>query len=98
MNAPVRVDEFDIFMPGIDPAERNKRMRLRALRNTATALVNGTDSDNARGLGWMVVEYATGSLYAPSAAGALDELNLLCTRLLKVAVQAEQLDLERFAE
>lgn len=98
MNAPARPDEFEIFMPGLDPAEREKRAKLRALRNTATALVNATESDNARALAWMIVEYVTGSLFAPGAAYALDELNLLCVRLLKVAVQIEQIDLERFGE
>src|SRR5690348_7565120 len=97
MNAPAKLDEFEIFMPGLSPSEREKRAKLRSLRNTATALVNSTDSDNARALGWMVVEYATGSLYAPGAADALDEINQLCARLIKVAVQAEQIDLERLA-
>lgn len=95
--APER-DSIRTFLPQIGDEEFALRSKLRSLRNTATALINSTDSDNARALGWMIVEYATGSLYAPGAAPALDEINILCTRLLKVAVQAEQLDLERFAE
>lgn len=98
MNAPARLDEFEILMPGLAPIEREKRALLRGYRNAATAMINTTDSDNARALAWMAIEYASGAMYAVGAAEALDDLNRLCKRLMLTAMLAEELDLARFAE
>lgn len=92
------MDDIRTFLPGVSEEEHARRSKLRELRNAATAMVNSTDSDSARSLAWMTIEYATGALYAPGATDALDDLNKLCTRLMLTAMQAEQLDLERFAE
>ena len=91
-------DDIRIFMPGIPQEEYDKRAKLRSLRNAATAMRTNTDSDNARCLADMAIEYATGALYAPGAADDLDDLNQLCTRLMKTAMQAEIIDIERLAE
>lgn len=92
------MDDIRTFLPDISDEEHARRSKLRGLRNAATAMVNNTDSDNARALGWLTIEYASGALYCPGASDALDDLNKLCTRLMLTAMQAEQLDLERFAE
>lgn len=96
--ATIQRDDIAIFLPGIGDEEYAKRAKLRSLRNAATAMIGSTESGNARSLAWMANDYATGALFAPGAAHALDGLNKLCTRLMIVAMQAEQLDLERFAE
>lgn len=100
MNAHTTIEADDIrtFLPTIGEEEYARRAKLRSLRNAATAMVNNTDSDTARGLAWFAIEYATGALYAPGAAEALDELIRICTRLMLTAIQAEQIDLARFAE
>ena len=100
MNAPATIkrDEIRVFLPGISDEEHAKRALLRSYRNAASALIASTQSDVARGLAWMASDYVTGALYAPGAACALDELNKLCKRLMLTAIQAEQIDLERFAE
>lgn len=100
MNAPASIDLDDIrtFLPGIDEEEHAKRAKLRSYRNAANGLVNLTDSVTARSLAWLAVEYVTGSLYAPGAADALEELIEFTRRLLIVAQQAERIDEARFAE
>ena len=100
MNAPVTIDRDDIrtFLPGIPADEYEKRAKLRSYRNAATAMRTNTDSDTARGLANVAIEYATGALYAPGATDVLDDLNKLCKRLMLTAMQAEQIDLERFAQ
>lgn len=100
MNAVASIAQDDIltFLPGIPDEEHAKRALLRSYRNAATAMIASTQSDIARGLAWTASEYATGALYSPGAVHALDELNKLCKRLMLTAMQAEQIDLERFAE
>lgn len=90
---------------GLEPTQRplatvlrRLRAKLRSLRNAASAMIASTKSDTARALAWFATEYATQALYAPDAAHALDDLNKLCTRFMLTAMQAEQIDLERFAE
>ncbi|QFI63769.1 hypothetical protein D0Y83_11210 [Qipengyuania flava] len=100
MNAIANIshDDIRLFLPGIADEEHEKRAKMRSYRNAASAMIARTDSDNARSLAWLVVEYATGALYNPGAACALDDLNKLCKRLMLTAMQAEEIDLERFAE
>lgn len=87
------IDEMDVFLPGIAPDERERRVKLRELRNVASAMIGSTDSATARQLAWIVTEYATEALYAPAAAEALNDLNKLCKRLMLTALQAEHIDL-----
>ena len=96
--ATIQRDEIRLFLPGIPEDEREKREKLRSYRNAATAMIARTDSDSARALAWMASDYATGALYNAGASCALDDLNKLCRRLMLTAMQAEQIDLERFAE
>lgn len=100
MNAPVTIprDDIRLFLPGIPEKEYGKRALLRSYRNAATAMRTNTQSDVARGLANLTIEYASGALYAPAAEPWLDDLNKLCKRLMLTAMQAEQIDLERFAE
>lgn len=98
MSAPTTIemrDEIRLFLPGISDEEHAKRVRLRSLRNAATAMIARTDSGAARSLAWMASDYATGALYSTGSTGTLDDLNRLCTRLLKTAMLAEEIDEER---
>lgn len=91
-------DDIRLFLPGVSDEEHAKRALLRSYRNAASAMIASTGSDIARWLAWTASDYATGAIYNPGAAQALDDLNKLCKRLMLTAMQAEQLDLERFAE
>jgi|GEM_PF-1433634 len=90
---PEKLDEIRTFLPGIGEAEYELRAKLRALRNTASAMVSNTESNTARQLAWIVVEYATPTLYAPGTPVAFADLNKFCTRLMLTAMQAENMDL-----
>lgn len=90
-------DDISLFLPGLSIEEREKRVLLRGYRNAATAMIASTESNNARALAWMANDYVTGSLYNTGATYALDDLNKLCRRLMLTAMQAEEIDLERFA-
>lgn len=93
-----QLDEITKFMGKLPVEEFERRAKLRSYRNAATAMIASTDSTNARSLAWMVNEYVTGALYAPGAEPWLDDLIKLCKRLMLTAMQAEEIDLERFAE
>lgn len=86
------LDEIRTFLPGIGDEEYALRAKLRSLRNTASAMISNTESDTARQLAWIVVEYATPALYAPGIPVEFEELNKLCTRLMLTALQAEKID------
>ncbi|GAA0755187.1 hypothetical protein FHS52_000002 [Erythromicrobium ramosum] len=80
------------FCAGDIPAdEYERRAKLRSFRNAASAMIARTPSDTARYLAWEVVEWATPNLYAPAPLEWLDELNTLSRRLLRTAMQAEQM-------
>ncbi|OBX20290.1 hypothetical protein A9995_00725 [Erythrobacter sp. QSSC1-22B] len=100
MNAQtaIKPDEITTFLGSIPAEEFEKRSKLRSLRNAAAAMIASTESDTARALAWFATEYATQALYSPGATQALDDLNKLCTRFMLTAIQAEQIDLERFGE
>jgi hypothetical protein len=100
MNAQtvVKPDEIYTFLGAISDEEYERRAKLRTYRNAASAMIANTESDTARALAWFTTEYATGALYAPGAADALDDLNKLCRRLMLTAMQAEQIDVLRFPE
>lgn len=85
-------DEIRVFMPTIGEEELALRARMRALRNTASAMICKTESGTARQLAWIVTEYATEALYTPMESEALTDLNKFFNRLLLTAVQAEQID------
>lgn len=87
------LDDIRTFLPGIGEVEYELRAKLRALRNTASAMVSNTESDTARQLAWLVVDYATPCLYAPGTTVAFADLNKLCTRLMLTAMHAEKMDL-----
>jgi hypothetical protein len=93
MTEDAQLDDIRTFLPGIGDNEYELRAKLRALRNTASAMVSNTESDTARQLAWIVVEYATPALYAPGTPVAFADLNKLCTRLMLTAMQAENMDL-----
>ncbi|MCZ8369465.1 MAG: hypothetical protein O9293_05770 [Porphyrobacter sp.] len=94
MNAPTTIplDSIRTFLGhGIPAEEYERRRKLESYRNAASALVARTDCDTARYLAWEVIEWATPNLYAPAPLAWLDQLNQLASRLLKTALQAEQM-------
>ena len=96
MNAPARIEPMDdirTFLPGIPADEYDRRVKLRSYRNAATAMVHNTDSDTARALAWIAIEYVTFNLYAPADPDQLDDLGRFCKRLMLTAMQAEDIDL-----
>ena len=92
MPAPVKTDDIQTFLPGIPAEEYERRVKLRGYRNIATDLIGKTDCGTARGLAWIVIEYAAASLYAPAPLEWLDQINKFARRLLLTAMQAEEMD------
>lgn len=96
MNAPATftpsLDPIRTFIPGIAEDEWQRRAKLQSYRNAATGMIALTRCATARQLAWLVIEHATPCLYAPAPPEGLDALNLLCSRLLKTAMTAEQFD------
>lgn len=88
-------DDILLLLPGIDPdsEEYAARARLRGQRNAMSALIATTESDTARGLAWLVVEYATVHLYAAADLERLCEIGRFCHRLSLTAMQAQDIDL-----
>ena len=96
---PVLRDDILLAMPEIEPdsEEHKARAKLRSYRNAATALVNSTESANARSLAWLIIEISTNWLYAAADEATLIEINRHANRLLITAVHAEQLHDEGIA-
>lgn len=97
MNAPVTIrldplDEIRTLMGPISDDECERRAKLRAYRNVATAMISTTQSDTARVLAWQAIEWISPNLYAPAPIDFLDALNQLVSRLLRTALTAEDLD------
>lgn len=86
------LDPIRTFLPGIGEDEYARRAKLQSYRNAATGMIALTHCDTARWLAEVVVQYATPCLYSPAPPEGLDLLNLLCSRLLKTAMTAEQFD------
>ncbi|WP_394729056.1 hypothetical protein [Altererythrobacter sp. GH1-8] len=94
MNAAVMLDRDDIrvFLPNIGEAEHALRAKMRSYRNAASAMVSRTESDTARQLAWIVVEYGCANLYAPATEPELEDLNKLFKRLMITAIHVENID------
>ena len=97
MNAPAninldRLDEIRTLLGPISDEEYDRRAKLRAYRNAATAMIANTQSDTARILAWQVIEWLSPFLYAPAPVEWLDKLGHLASRLLRTAMTAEELD------
>lgn len=96
MNAPSTfapaLDPIREFIPNIAGDEYDRRAKLLAYRNAASGMVAVTHCDTARQLAWIVLEYATPTVFAPAPPEGLDMLNQLCSRLLRTAMTAEALD------
>lgn len=72
--------------------EYDLRARLRGQRNAMTALRDRTQSDTARCLAWLVIEYTSAHLYARCDHDRLREIGRFCHRLSLTALQAEEID------
>ncbi len=91
--APASVaDEILVFMPGIKPEELEIRAKLRRYRNVATALIARTESPTARQQAWIVVEYATETMFLPASAEFLADVSKFCARTMICAMHAERLE------
>lgn len=91
--APNGPDDLLTFCPGIQGEEYQLRANMRSFRNTAAAMITGTESGTARQIAWIVTDYSTELLYAPISNAALADLNKFFNRLLLTAMQAERIDL-----
>ena len=76
-----------------DSDEYQLRARLRGQRNAMTALGTRSQSDTARCLAWLVVEYAGAHVYSAASLDRLSEIGRFCHRLSLTAMQAEDVDL-----
>lgn len=97
MNAPARIkldrlDEIRTLLGPISDEEYERRAKLRAYRNAASAMISATHSETARVLAWQAIEWISPNLYAPAPLEFLDLLNQLVSRLLRTAITAEDLD------
>ncbi|MXP27911.1 hypothetical protein GRI58_03625 [Porphyrobacter algicida] len=93
MNAPAKLDDIQTFMGEIPAEEYERRTQLRSYRNAASAMVSIAKTETAMQLAWLVVDRLTPWLYAPASTAALDDLLLLCKRLMAAASQVENMDL-----
>lgn len=92
MNAPVKLDDIRTILPGISEEEYEARTKLRSLRNAASAQLAKAESETAKQLAFVVVEYLAVYFYAPLELAALAELKQFCTRLMLVSCQAENIE------
>ena len=90
--ATILPDDIATFLPGLPPEEYELRAKLRSYRNAATAMVHNTESNNARALAWMVIEYVSETIYSPAHASLLPEIGKLCKRLMLTAMQIEEME------
>lgn len=95
MNAPatIPVDTIRTFLGPIPEAEHARRAKLESYRNVAMAMVASAKNETARTLAWQVIDWAADWVYRPGVpAEWLDQLNKLASRLLRTAIQAEEMD------
>lgn len=86
-------DEIPVFLGKIPLEEYERRAKLRSHRNAASALVAYTQSDTARALAWIVIDWASPWLYQPGLSLEwLDQLNKLSNRLMLTAIQAQSME------
>lgn len=91
--ASLASDEISTFLPGISDGEHERRAKLRSYRNAASAMLGSAKSDTAKHLAWAAIEWASPNLYSPADVDWLDQVNLLCKRLLVTAMQVEDMAL-----
>lgn len=88
------LDDIRIFLPSVGDEEYTLRAKMRSYRNVASCMVHRSESNTARQLAWLVVDYATLWIYAAASEGQIKELNRFFYRLLITAMQAESIDLQ----
>lgn len=96
MSAPasIKPDEIATFMGAISSDEYERRAKLRSYRNAASQMLGSARTDHARQLAWAVIEWASPNLYNSAPIDWLDKVNLLCRRLLLIAMQVEDMALD----
>ena len=93
MNAPLKLDTLATLLGPIPDEERERRAKLMAYRNAASAMIAQTRSDTARSLAFLACDWIAPFLFDRAAPVAfLDRLTVLVSRLLKTAITAEELD------
>lgn len=86
------IDDLLAFMPEIGAEERSVRAKIRTCRNAASFKATQTESTFARDLCWQVTEVATFWIYRPASIGALNEVVVYMTELLRLADSTEAME------
>ena len=93
MNAPVKIDPLRTILGELPAEEHERRSKLMAYRNAASAMIAQTHSDTARALAFLACDWIAPFLFDRAAPVAfLDRLTVLVSRLLKTAITAEEID------
>lgn len=93
MNAPVKIDPLRTILGELPAEEHERRSKLMAYRNAASAMIAQTQSDTARSLAFLACDWIAPFLFDRAVPVAfLDRLTVLVSRLLKTAITAEEID------
>ena len=93
MNAPVTIDPLRTILGELPADERDRRAKLMAYRNAASAMIAQTQSDTARWLAFVACDWINPFLFDRAVpVEFLDRLTVLVSRLLKTAISAEEID------
>ena len=86
MNAPIKLDALETFMPWEPEDKKDMRRRLHKCRDLAARRASHTECDTARALFWDANQAASEHLYAPKASlERLKDVRDTCLRLFQVA-------------
>jgi len=93
MNAPVKIDPLRTILGELPAEEHERRSKLMAYRNAASAMIAQTRSDTARFLAFLACDWIAPFLFDRALpVEFLDRLTVLVSRLLKTAITAEEID------
>lgn len=87
-----KLDQIQLFLPGISPAEHSLRKRLLSARNVASAAMQATPPGATHDLFGMMDEAANTWLFKPATMTQLAEAVEVCGLLWKATQIAERLE------
>jgi hypothetical protein len=93
LNAAPVIDPLRTILGPIPDDEHERRSKLMAYRNAASAMIAQTESGTARALAFAACDWIAPFLFDRAVPVAfLDRLTVLVSRLLKTAITAEEID------
>lgn len=93
MNAPASIDPLHTILGPLPDGEHERRAKLMAYRNAASAMIAQTESGTARALAFMACDWIAPFLFDRAVpVEFLDRLTVLVSRLLKTAISAEEIE------